>query len=150
MIEKVTEKELEELKDRNNRNKETEIQLNDGLLDIKIDGQEYKGLTPQEAAKRFGTNYYIMQNLRYLFGNEEIEQTIKEEQSVKKEVIEIFIKTLEKNNIFEGKISIEEIRKRLEENIDAVYITNEGFTGSIRRILGRSQRICTFTRKLNS
>jgi len=127
MKEEITEDTLKELKNKNDRNRETEVVLNDGLLDIKIDGQEYKGLTTQEVAKRFGTNYFVMQNLRYLFGNEEIEQTIKEEQSVKDEVIEIFIKTLEENNVFEGKISIEEVRKRLEENLDSAYIINEGY-----------------------
>lgn len=130
MKEEVNESKIKELKSRK-RNSETEISLENGLINIKIDGEEHIGLTPQEVAQRYGTNYYIMNGLRYLFDNEEIEETIKEEQSLKKEVIDIFIKTLEQNNIFEGKISIEEIRERLEENIDAVYIVNEGYREGI-------------------
>ena len=82
MKELVSEYILKELKNRNSRNHETELFLNEGLIDVKIDGEEYRGLTTQEVVKRFGTNYYIIQNLRNLFKDEEIEQIIKQEQSV--------------------------------------------------------------------
>ena len=128
MREKINKTILEDL-NKDKMNEGIEVSLNNGLLDITIDGKEYRGLTPEEVAQRFGTNYYIMQNLRYLFEGEEIEKTIQDAQSLKKEVIDIFMKTLEKKNVFEGILSIEEIREKLEQNIDAVYVSNDTPSG---------------------
>lgn len=129
MREKVNKTILEDLKNKE-KNRNIEISLNDGLLDISIGGEKYKGLTAKEVAEKFGQNYYIVQTLRFLFEGEEIEQTIQEAQSVKKEVIDMFIKILQQKNIFEGLMSIEEIRERLEQNIDAVYVSDDSYWGA--------------------
>lgn len=72
--------------------------------------------------------------------------TLQEEQSVKKEIIDIFVKILEQNNIFEGKLSVEEARKKLETNINAAYVVDKGGNrdkGGFWNIKSKNLYICS-------
>jgi len=104
--------------------------IEDRLLNVYINNEEYKGLTPEKIAEKFGTNYALMQELRYLMQSkkdENIEGIFQNTQSVKKEIIDIFVDLMKEDNIVKDNLSIEEIKALLERNIDAVYIVDDAY-----------------------
>ena len=108
--------------------------IEDRLLNVYINNEEYKGLTPEEIAEKFGTNYALMQELRYLMQSkkdENIEEIFQNTQSVKKEIIDIFVDLMKEDNIVKDNLSIEEIKALLERNIDAVYIVDDAYREGI-------------------
>ena len=104
--------------------------IEDRLLNVYVNNEEYKGLTPEEIIKKFGTNYTLMQELRYLMQqkkDENMEEIYQNAQSVKNQIIDIFVSLMKEDNIFRDHLSIEEIKARLERNIDAVYIVDDAY-----------------------
>lgn len=128
MNEIVDYKEIEKI--RQKENSVTIYWWEGDLLYVEIDGEEYSGLTPEEVVQRFGTNYALMQEFRHLLQYRKdinSEQILQDNQSVKKQIIDLFMELIQENNIFEGKLSIQEIKARLEKNIDAVYIVDDSY-----------------------
>lgn len=104
--------------------------IEDRLLNVYVNNEEYKGLTPEEIIKKFGTNYTLMQELRYLMQqkkDENMEEIYQNAQSVKNQIIDIFVSLMKEDNIFRDHLSIEEIKARLKRNIDAVYIVDDAY-----------------------
>lgn len=100
------------------------------LLNVYINNEEYKEISPEEVIEKFGTNFTLMQELRYLMMNnrkENIEPLFEKKQSIKKEIIDWFISLMEEDNIFKDHLSLEEIKSRLEKNIDAIYSVDESY-----------------------
>ena len=125
MREIVSFDEIEKLREKENRCKIYWIDMEKRLLYVKMNGEEYSGLTPEETIKRFGTNYNLMQEFRFLLQkkeNENEEKILQDNQSLKTQIIDICISEIRENNIYKDKLSIEEIKSMLERNIDAVYI----------------------------
>lgn len=103
-------------------------------LNVYINNEEYKGLSLEEIIEKFGTNYAVMQELRYLMQKEKdenLEEVYQNTQSVKKEVIDMFMNLMKEDNIFKGHLSLEEIKLRLEKNIDAAYIVDDSYKENV-------------------
>lgn len=107
------------------------FEKNRKTLRIKIGDETFNNITPEKAIKKFGTNFYFIQEIRCLMDDSKVEEILQKKQSFKSEVIALFISFLEKNNIFDGKISLKEIKERLEHNIDAIYIVDCLYNGKI-------------------
>lgn len=59
------------------------------LLNVYINNEEYKEISPEEVIEKFGTNFTLMQELRYLMMNnrkENIEPLFEKKQSIKKKL----------------------------------------------------------------
>lgn len=104
------------------------------LLNVYINNEEYKEISPEEVIEKFGTNFTLMQELRYLMNNrkENIEPLFEKKQSIKKEIIDWFISLMEEDNIFKDHLSLEEIKSRLEKNIDAIYSVDESYREGVK------------------
>lgn len=104
------------------------------LLNVYINNEEYKEISPEEVIEKFGTNFTLMQELRYLMNNrkENIEPLFEKKQSIKKEIIDWFISLMEEDNIFKDHLFLEEIKSRLEKNIDAIYSVDESYREGVK------------------